>query len=53
VKATTTATLTYGGRTIELPVVTGSEGESAVDIQKLRASTGLITLDPGFGNTGA
>jgi citrate synthase len=49
----TTAALTYDGRTIELPVVTGSEGESAIDIQKLRASTGLIALDPGFGNTGA
>jgi citrate synthase len=49
----TNAALTYDGRTIQLPVVTGSEGESAIDIQKLRGSTGLITLDPGFGNTGA
>jgi len=47
------ATLTFNGRDITLPVVTGSEGELAIDIQKLRASTGLITLDPGFGNTGA
>ncbi len=47
------ATLTFNGQDITLPVVTGSEGELAVDIQKLRASTGLITLDPGFGNTGA
>jgi citrate synthase len=47
------ATLSYKGQTISLPVVTGSEGEAAVDIQKLRAATGLITLDPGFGNTGA
>ncbi len=47
------ATLTYEGKSVELPVVTGSEGESAIDIQKLRAATGLVTLDPGFGNTGA
>jgi citrate synthase len=48
-----TASLTYGDRTVELPVVEGSEGELAVDISQLRARTGLITLDPGFGNTGA
>src|SRR5215203_6236747 len=47
------ATLTFDGKSVSLPVVTGSEAESAVDIQKLRAQTGLITLDPGFGNTGA
>ncbi len=51
--AGTTATLTYNGKPIVLPVVTGTESESAIDIQKLRAQTGLITLDPGFGNTGA
>jgi len=45
--------LTVAGKAIPLPVVTGSEGETAIDIQKLRAATGLITLDPGFGNTGA
>jgi len=48
-----TATLTFDGKTVTLPVVTGSEAESGIDIQKLRAGTGLITLDPGFGNTGA
>jgi citrate synthase len=51
--AQTSATLTYNGKTQTFPVVTGSEAESAIDIQKLRAATGLITLDPGFGNTGA
>jgi citrate synthase len=51
--AGTTATLTYDGKPVTLPLVTGSEGETAIDIQKLRAATGLITLDPGFGNTGA
>src|SRR5215213_969465 len=50
---TRTATLTFGDQTVELPVVEGTEGELAVDISQLRARTGLITLDPGFGNTGA
>ena len=49
----TSATLTYGDKALTFPVVTGTEAESAIDIQKLRAATGLITLDPGFGNTGA
>jgi len=47
------STLTHEGKTLTLPVITGSEAEQAIDIQKLRAATGLITLDPGFGNTGA
>jgi citrate synthase len=51
--AQATATLTHDGKTVMLPIVKGSEAETAIDIQKLRASTGLITLDPGFGNTGA
>jgi citrate synthase len=49
----TTATLICDGKPVTLPVVTGSEGERAIDIQKLRAQTGLITFDPGFGNSGA
>jgi citrate synthase len=47
------ATLTYQGRTFKLPVILGSEGEKAIDITALRKETGLITLDPGFANTGA
>ena len=50
---TRTATLTFREQTIELPVTEGSEGELALDISQLRAQTGLITLDPAFGNTGA
>jgi citrate synthase len=50
---TCTATLTFADQTIELPVIEGSEGELALDISQLRARTGLITLDPGFVNTGA
>jgi len=48
----TTATLTIGGRKIELPVIEGTEGERALDISKLRDETGLITYDPSLGNTG-
>ena len=46
-------TLQYEGGSLKLPVVEGTEGERAIDIQQLRNKTGLITLDPGFGNTGA
>jgi len=48
-----TAELRCDGQTIELPIVSGSEGEQAIDISRLRATTGLITLDPGFANTGS
>jgi citrate synthase len=47
------AKLTLDGKEHELPVVVGSEGEKAIDITHLRAQTGYITLDPGYGNTGA
>jgi citrate synthase len=41
------------GKTVELPVVIGTENEVGIDIQKLRAQTGAVTLDPGYGNTGS
>ncbi len=47
------AVLHYEGREVELPVVRGSENELGVDIAKLRAQTGLITLDYGFMNSGS
>jgi len=47
------ARLSLDGKDYELPVVVGSEGEVGVDIQQLRAHSGAITLDPGYGNTGA
>lgn len=40
-------------KTIELPVIIGTENEPAVDISKLRAQTGYVTLDDGYMNTGA
>ena len=50
---TDTARLTFEDKEVELPVVRGSEGEVALDISKLRAQSGLITLDKGFKNTGS
>jgi citrate synthase len=47
------AILRFNGQDIELPVVRGTEDELALDISKLRAQTGLITLDYGYVNTGA
>ena len=38
---------------IELPIIEGSEDEKAIDITSLRSSTGYITLDAGYGNTGS
>ena len=48
-----TARLEIDGRTLELPVVVGTEGERGIDIGKLRAQSGAITLDEGFVNTGS
>ena len=47
------ARLTLDGKEHELPVIVGSEGEVGLDITQLRARSGAITFDPGYGNTGA
>ncbi len=47
------AVLTFGDKKIEMPVLVGTDGEVAVDISKLRDQTGMITYDPGLGNTAA
>ncbi len=47
------ATLMWDGKRWDYPVITGTEQERAVDISQLRAQTGLITLDDGYGNTGS
>ncbi len=41
------------GKPIDLPLIMGTEGEVAIDISTLRGSTGLITLDDGYSNTGS
>jgi citrate synthase len=48
-----TVKLLYDGKEFELPMITGSEGERAIDISRLRQETGLITLDTGYANTGS
>jgi citrate synthase len=48
-----TATISFQGKDYELPVVTGTENESGIDISKLRDTSGLVTLDQGYKNTGA
>ena len=45
------ATLQVNGKTIELPIVVGTEGEKAFDISHLRKSTGYVVLDPSLMNT--
>jgi citrate synthase len=47
------AQLTFEGKTIDLPVITGTENEKAIDISSLRDATGLVTMDLGYKNTGA
>jgi citrate synthase len=45
------AELKIDDKILEVPVVVGTEDERAIDIGKLRASTGLVTLDPAYMNT--
>jgi len=47
------ARLSFNGKDYDLPVIVGSEGETAVDVRKFRDASGAITYDPGYGNTGA
>jgi len=48
-----TATITIDGNSYEYPVICGTEGEKAIDVRKLRADSGYITYDDGYGNTGS
>jgi citrate synthase len=47
------AKLELNGKVYELPVISGTENEKAIDIKTLRDATGYITLDSGYKNTGA
>lgn len=47
------AILEYGGKSYEFPVIKGTEDELAIDIKTLRATTGMVTIDPGYKNTGS
>ncbi len=48
-----TATITVDGKSYELPTTVGTEDEKAIDISSLRGQSGIITIDPGFKNTGS
>ena len=48
-----TATLTINNKDYPLPIMVGTEGEAAVDTRTLRASSGYIAFDQGYGNTGS
>lgn len=48
-----TVKISVNGKDFEYPVIEGTEAEKAIDISKLRAQTGYITIDPGFKNTGS
>ena len=48
-----TAILDIDGKKYEFPMVKGSENEEAIDINKLRDLSGVITLDPGYKNSGS
>ncbi|CAL2078586.1 Citrate synthase 1 [Tenacibaculum dicentrarchi] len=48
------AKLQIGDNTYEFPLIKGTENETAIDIKTLRgASEGVITIDPGYKNTGS
>ena len=53
VQETDKVAMSYSDQSLEMPIVEGSEGERAIDISRLRASSGLITIDEGFVNTGS
>ncbi|MCA9585488.1 MAG: citrate (Si)-synthase, partial [Myxococcales bacterium] len=45
------AEIKIADKSYEAPVVTGSEGERAIDIGSLRSKTGIVTIDPAYVNT--
>jgi len=45
--------LQYGDDEYTYPVIDSTVGDQGFDIGKLRAQTGLVTLDSGYGNTAA
>src|ERR1700739_4033969 len=48
-----TATLTFGDKSAELPVLGGSLGTDCVDVRKLQSQLGIFTFDPSYGATAA
>jgi citrate synthase len=52
-KMSETARLSFDDKEVDLPLIRGTENEVGIDISKLRAQTGAVTLDVGFKNTGS
>lgn len=48
-----TVKIIYQGKEYEYPVIEGTMGDKGIDISSLRLDSGLITLDPGYKNTGS
>ena len=48
-----TAKIEIGGKKFEFPIIKGTEGDLGIDITSLRGTTGYITLDEGYKNTGS
>jgi len=47
------AQLILDGKTIDLPIIKGTEDEKGIDVTQLRSETNHITFDPSYGNTGS
>jgi len=47
------AILEFEGKKYEFPVIKGTENEYAIDVKTLRGTSGLVTIDPGYKNTGS
>lgn len=47
------ATLTFGGKSIDLPILSPTIGPDVIDIRKLYNDADLFTYDPGFTSTAA
>lgn len=47
------ATLTIDGKTITLPILSGTDGPDVLDVKRLYAEADVFTLDPGFTSTGS
>ncbi|MEM1338326.1 MAG: citrate synthase [Bacteroidota bacterium] len=48
-----TATIEFEGKKYDFPVIIGTEDELAIDIKTLRGASGIVTIDPGYKNTGS
>ena len=46
-------TIRIGNENFDFPIIEGTEGERALDTRALRAKSGCITFDEGYGNTGS